>query len=74
MNRSGKQFELPQALTDMDPEAQPFSKLTWKIIFDTLANFGLNVPKQKQEIIISTTATPSLIDITDALYDIDNSP
>lgn len=44
------------------------------MIFETLASFGLNVPKQKQDIIISTTATPSLIDITDALYDIDNSP
>jgi hypothetical protein len=55
MQRTGKQFRLPPEIVSIDAETQTFNKDMWHHIFSALEDFGIKIPRQKQDIIVKTT-------------------
>lgn len=58
----------------IDPEAKPWESQNWKVLFQILEDFGVNLTKQKKDILVKTRDHEIVFDIIDALYDIDNNP
>lgn len=72
-NRTAKSFNVPLIVTEINPDAASFNAQTWKIIFDVLAQYGCKIEASKQDIIVKSSNTDIILDIIEALYEIDNS-
>ena len=72
-NRTAKSFNIPFTVTEINPDAASFNAQTWKVIFDLLSQFGCKLEANKQDIIVKSSNTDVILDIIEALYEIDNS-
>lgn len=45
--RTEKNFAVPSTISDLDPEGAPYNSETWRVIFKSLADYGIELGKKR---------------------------
>jgi hypothetical protein len=71
--RTGRPLLIPNELQSIDAESPAWNAQQWQLIFDALEQYQLPLSQKKRDLILKTTSTQTLLEIVDALFEIDNS-